>query len=162
MLESYPSAAWALQYEQNNMYHSPVLAEYTPMYMDWVTFIASGISQRYIPSSPPLLRFKCTIIWPLVLWKSQLLPEPGTLVLLGKNQFPKAVRGGRQQAVWLVTQSRASSPSPMFSRIMILLFWYVIFLSENLTSPAREGSNIQVTKRFRNKNRDGTLKNQPD
>ena len=26
--------------------HSPVLAEYTPIYMVWVTFIASGISQR--------------------------------------------------------------------------------------------------------------------
>ena len=34
------------KYDQNNMYHSPVLAEYTPMYMDWITFIASGISQR--------------------------------------------------------------------------------------------------------------------
>ena len=28
------------------IYHSPVLAEYTPMYMFWTTFIVSGISQR--------------------------------------------------------------------------------------------------------------------
>ena len=33
-------------------------------------------------------------------------------------------------------QSRASSPSLMFSRITILLFWYVVFLNENQTSPA--------------------------
>ena len=28
-----------------NMYYLPVLAEYTPMYMVWVTFIESGIRQ---------------------------------------------------------------------------------------------------------------------
>ena len=59
-----------------------------------------------------------------------------TLVPLGKNQFPRAPfsREGWQQAVRLVTQSRASS-SPMSSRVTILLFWYVVPLSENLTSP---------------------------
>ena len=35
------TAVWP---EQND--HSPVFAEYTPMYMVWLTFIASGISQR--------------------------------------------------------------------------------------------------------------------
>ena len=113
-------------------YHSPVLAEYTPMYMVWVTFIVSGITQRYIPSSPPLLRCKRTTIWPLVLWKSQLSPELGTLVPLGKNQFPKTnpfPSEGWQQAVWLVMQSRALGPSPMSSRVTLLLFLYGIPLS---------------------------------
>ena len=32
-------------------------------------------------------------------------------------------------------QSRASSPSPMSSRVTQLLFWYVVPLSENQTSP---------------------------
>ena len=40
-----------------------------------------------------------------------------------------------QQAVWLVMQSRASSPpSPMFSRVTILLLLYAVLLSEKLTS----------------------------
>ena len=59
---------------------------------------------------------------------------------MGKNQFPKAdifplVSEEVQQAVRLVTQSRASLPSPMSSRATILLFWYVVPLSENQTSP---------------------------
>ena len=29
----------------NNMHHSPVLLVYTPMYMVWVTFVASGTTQ---------------------------------------------------------------------------------------------------------------------
>jgi len=33
-------------------------------------------------------------------------------------------------------QNRASPPSPMFSRITLLLFWYVVPLSENQRSPA--------------------------
>ena len=60
---------------------------------------------------------------------------------MGKNQFPKTdpflpESKDWQQAVCLVMQSRASSPSLMFSRITILLFWYVVPLSENQTSPA--------------------------
>ena len=36
-------------------------------------------------------------------------------------------------------QNRASIPSPISSRLMILLFWYVVPLSENLTpSPTPE------------------------
>ena len=87
-----------------------------------------------MPSTAPLLRFKRTTIWPLVLWKSHFPPVLGTLVPLGKNQFP--LPGWLQQAVWLVTQLRALSPSPMSSRATQLLFWYVVPLSENQTSPA--------------------------
>ena len=103
--------------------------------MDWVTFSASGISQRKIPSTPPLLRCIRTTIWPLVLWKSNWLPLPGTRVPLGKNQFPMAGLD-RQQAARLVMQIKASSSSPISSRTTILLFWYVAFLSENQTSPS--------------------------
>ena len=40
-----------------------------------------------------------------------------------------------QQALWLVMQSRASSPpSPMFSRVTILLLLCTVLLSEKLTS----------------------------
>ena len=84
-----------------------------------------------MPSTAPLLRFKRTTIWPLVLWKSHCSPLLGTLVPLGKNQFP--LPGWLQQAV---TQLRALSPSPMSSRATQLLFWYVVPLSENQTSPA--------------------------
>ena len=65
-----------------------------------------------------------------------------TLFPFGKNHFPKVgpfspVQEGRQQAVKLVIQSRAVSfPSPMSSRATQLLFWYVVPLSENHTSPA--------------------------
>ena len=57
---------------------------------------------------------------------------------MGKNQFPKAgpISRGPQQVVRLVIQSRASPPSSMSSRVTILLFWYVVLLSENQTSPA--------------------------
>ena len=51
---------------------------------------------------------------------------------MGKNQFPKAslpVSSGRQQAVWLVMQSSASSPSPISSKVTIVLFWYGVPLS---------------------------------
>ena len=41
-------------------------------------------------------------------------------------------------------QSRASSPSPMFSRITILLFWYVVSLSENQTSVPAPGKKYDV------------------
>lgn len=55
-------------------------------------------------------------IWPLVLWKSHCWPLLGTLLVLGKNQFPKAcpmvpVWGGRQQRGWSVWQTKASFPS---------------------------------------------------
>ena len=90
-------------------------------------------------------------MWPLVLWKSHCWPLLGTLLPLGKYQFPMApdpkgpVWGGRQQAVWSVTQSRASSPSPISSRYTRLLFWYVVPLSENLTpSPAPEKKCLNV------------------
>jgi len=44
----------------------------------------------------------------------------------------------------LVIQSRASSPSPMSSRATTLRFWYVVFLSENQTSPAPEKKGTQL------------------
>ena len=44
--------------------------------------------------------------------------------------------GDTQQAVRLVMQSRAVSFSPMSSRVTQLLFWYVVPLSDNQTSPA--------------------------
>ena len=71
----------------------------------------------------------------------------GTLVPLGKNQFPKTVpvKPAWQQEVRSVRQSRASSPSPMFSSVTILLFWYVVPLSENLTLLAPEKEEIQTT-----------------
>ena len=43
---------------------------------------------------------------------------------------------GLQQAVRLVLQSRAVFISPTSSRVTRLLFWYVVPLSENQTSPA--------------------------
>ena len=59
---------------------------------------------------------------------------------MGKNQFPKTDPfSDRQQAVWLVLQSRASPLSLMFSRVTILLFWYVVPLSENQTSVPAPG-----------------------
>ena len=32
--------------DENKFDHSPVLIENTPMYMDWISFIVSGITQR--------------------------------------------------------------------------------------------------------------------
>ena len=81
-----------------------------------------------------------------------LVPPPtypiivlGTVVSLGKNQSPKAeISDGvsllRQQSARSVRQSKASSPSPMFSRVTRLLFWYVVPLKENLIPvPGKEG-----------------------
>ena len=68
-------------------------------------------------------------------------PELETLVPLGKNQFPKTGRpvlSWWQQIGRLVMQSRASPPSPIFSKITILLFWYGVPLNEKWT-PAAPG-----------------------
>ena len=37
---------YTTHYDWNKIDHTPALAEYTPMYLVWITFIASGISQR--------------------------------------------------------------------------------------------------------------------
>ena len=77
---------------------------------------------------------------PLVNWGRNSGP-------IGEEPVPynhSIVWEGRQQTVWLVMQSRASSPSPMSSRVTILLFWYVVPLSENLTSPAPGKKEIQL------------------
>ena len=62
----------------------------------------------------------------------------GTLVVLGKYQFPETDPGVRQQALRFVIQSRGLSSSPMSSRVTRLLFGYVVPLSENSTSLASE------------------------
>ena len=119
-----------LKQKKSTHCHSPLLDVYTPMYiMVCVTFIESSISQQQISSTPPLLRCISTTIGSLVLWKSHWSPLLGTTVPLGKDHLPK--NSLRQQVVRLVTQRRASSPSPMSSRVTILLFWYVVKLSEN-------------------------------
>ena len=68
---------------------------------------------------------------------------------MGKNQFSEADPFPiTQQTVRLVLQSRASLPSPMSSRVTQLLFWYVIPLSENHTSPANGKKVIQMSPRL--------------
>ena len=100
-------------------------------------------SIRYLTVVYPILSTshprRSTTLWPLVLRKPHCILMLETLVPLGKNQFPitdplpLSVR--RQQAIWSVRQSRALPPSPISSRVTILLFWYVVPLREKLTLP---------------------------
>ena len=57
---------------------------------------------------------------------------------MGKNQFLLEIDP-------LFTQNRALSFSPMSSRVTILLFWYVVPLSENQTSSAPGKVEIKWT-----------------
>ena len=146
-VQVYLHAQWPHQLVSDGL---PLPLLYTPMYMLWVMFRVLGISQRQSPSAPPLLRCSCTTLAPLVLQRSHILCELETRVPLGKNQFPKTrpVSAFLQQLRWSVMQSRASSRSRMSSRVMTLLFWQVVPLSENQMSaapPGKEGrTNVTV------------------
>ena len=68
-----------------------------------------------------------------------MTPLLGTLVPLGKYQFPRAF-GGRQQACWSVKQSREARPSPILFRSTKP--WFGAVVPFKTKTPV--GQNIQI------------------
>ena len=131
-----PHAVYSIMLESHLLQPNHCNAKYTPMNMVWVTNMHCI---RYLKVVDSILSTSSAVHMyhaPSDLWFCRNLTD---------FLFPKALLSPWQQAVRLVMQNRALSPSPMSSRVTTLLFWYVVFLSENQTSPSLGKEKIPMS-----------------